>query len=234
MKQKLLKPFTFALFLALVTNISAQTFQTAKNSIAPSQEEFKPAFGQIRDSVGLGKRIGDDQKETDTYRIYNEDGSLWYEFSSYKSSPLYLKSNPNKDFKPIRIKLVRHGADLELIGESKNWYKVIINDETRDYKYVWKNDPMFGFSSWESLISSALLVKFDKEKNLLLDSPNGKPKNIQIPAEIEFFFIYKLFGDWLLVHQNLKSGEQISGWIKWKENNTLLIRFWEGEKLTGS
>lgn len=83
------KGFVLAILgtLFLVCNALGQSLPNEKLAPKLSKDEFKPTDGLITLNVkGRNKNI-----YSDTVRIYNEDGSLWYEFSFYESSPSLLQ-----------------------------------------------------------------------------------------------------------------------------------------------
>ncbi|MDQ3799933.1 MAG: hypothetical protein M3384_10805 [Acidobacteriota bacterium] len=219
-------------------NIQAQTTNAqtsdAENKIpAPSEEQFKPADGIILhahqippirksnsgiDSTYKLTRRAIDTSEQDTVRLYDADASLWYEFSVYKSNPLYFVNNRKPEVKPFQPLWM---VMFRLKAVSRHWYEVIINEETQETKYTLISDPVLGRSDLERYIINSGSITFDKEKNPLREAPGGKVKEVQY-QERDRYFTQRIYNDWVLVHTE-KTGE--SGWIRWKKDRDILVGY---------
>ena len=194
MKNKILI-FTIILFLANVIG-----FGQNQTIPPPSKETFTPSFGRIDDKSKLGERA-----ETDTVKIFNADGSIWYEFSYYKNSPLYHGKNLKPELNPMGRLKVRNlpGFDLMLTlkAESENWYEIIVDEETQSVKYISKSEKTLGKEDWESYMPRWFLT-FDKKQNPLRDAPDGKVSAVQMPEKQKFFMIgysSEIKGDWVFI-----------------------------------
>jgi hypothetical protein len=135
---------------------------THKKAVGPSEEIFEPADALIGDSLITGTKIS--RSPTETIKIYNADGSIWYEFSYNEKSQLYYFNHQNSDLKPYYS--MRTRPDLFRIkAVSANWYEVVVNEETQMTKYLSGNDPVLGLDSFENYILQSVHITFDKEKN---------------------------------------------------------------------
>jgi hypothetical protein len=191
---------------------------------SPAEEIFKPDDDFIGDATGLGKRTVYDASPQDTIHIYNADGSIWYEFSVYKNSSLYYRNNPKSDFQPFVFPGYGPASfRFRIKASSDHWYEIIVNEETQVSKYVSKNDPILGRWSFEKILLNLgdNKVEFNFKENPLRKAPDGDIINIDI-SDKDIFDATRLNGDWLEV--KLSKGNQI-GWIRWRQNRKILIRF---------
>lgn len=205
----------------LVIGIRGQS--TTELSSKPSNEIFKPDDDLISDAINSGKRIALDVSPQETIRLYNEDGSIWYEFSFNKNSPIYYEKNKKSDFEPFVEPINGFGTSLlfRIKASSENWYEVIVNESTKMCKYIPKNDPVLDRLSFEKILLNELShsITFNAINNPLRQTPNGDIKNIEF-KENDYFTVIGIEGDWLKMSLN-KTKE--SGWIRWRKNRKILI-----------
>ena len=202
--------FTFALA------VFAQGLNNKKSILPPSEEVFRLTDGLI--TLVIGKNIN---KFSDTVRIYNDDGSLWYEFSYLESHPLYYKNNSNKEFKPFGG--IDYGITLKLKGVSENWYEVVVNEDTQETKYTSIRDPFLRRERWQKYIQISPYVLFNKAENPLREIPDGQIKTLEI-SDSDRFVVKWIEGDWLKVLRKPSQGNDL-GWVRWKNGNDILIGF---------
>ncbi|MBK8811937.1 MAG: hypothetical protein IPN69_14570 [Acidobacteria bacterium] len=196
-----------------------------QNTPKPSNCVFEESFGLLTDSTGNGKRFIKDRSETDVYRIYNDDGTLWYAIAIHENNPLYFRKNPKSDFKPI-MPVMPSGPSLRLVGESEYWYKVIVNEETKTAKFVLRSDPFYMKENWETAITMGGSVRFDYSVNPLREQPDGRPIK-GVPEDLLYVQPYEIKGEWIFVNSRPRSDKQrFSGWVRWRKGNELLLRFW--------
>jgi hypothetical protein len=213
--------FIFIIISGLFFSAVSTHAQTTPDSPTPPKQEeiFKPAYGLVTSSPSATKRTIYDISENETMKIYNADGSMWYEFSFYEKSPLYYKKNSKSDFKPFAPQAYGH-LYLRLQAISSKRYEVVVNEETQETKYMLIKDPILGRESIEQIILRGGRVTFDKESNPLRESPDGQIKqNIEVTDEIRFI-PNQIDGDWLEVRIP-RSAER--GWIRWRKDNDILI-----------
>ena len=182
----------------------------------------KTSIKNTKGLIVLSDRYG----KNDFIRFYNDDGSLWYEFTYYYAVG-GGKFEANDDFLPFAFHPDYFSLALKCTGEDSNRYQVIVNEETGLKKFVKKDDAALRFQSWEDHIKGAFAVKFDHVENPLRESPEGKVKNADLPEDATFHPV-QVNGDWLKVRwdSSKKSGSAQVGWIKWKENEKLLIELY--------
>jgi len=63
-------------------------------------------------------------------RFYNEDGSLWYEFTFYYDDSDGKFEYANENFNPFAFHPNNFLLDLKSRGEDGNRYEVVVNEET--------------------------------------------------------------------------------------------------------
>ena len=208
--------------LCLSTIIHAQTTNTQAtnndNKIpAPSEEEFKPADGIITLAPPV-VRQNITTFDKDVVRFYNNDASIWYEFSNEQSHPLFMantrKPSELKLFNPLWLVIFR------LKAVSEHWYEVVINEETQETRYTLISNPVLGRVGFDRYLMPGPIV-FDKEKNPFRDAPDGKIKDVVYRDNDQYLIDY-IQKEWLLAHSS-KTGE--TGWIRWKKDRDILIGY---------
>lgn len=157
--------------------------------------------------------------------IYNQDGSLWYQFTFYYDDSDGKFEYANENFKPFAFHPDYFVLALRCVDEDENRYEVIVNEETGLKKFVRKDDATLKFETWEQHILQTFAVDFDREQNPLRETPEGKVKNVDLPKETTFHPV-EIKGQWLKVRWNSSKETKSnlkSGWVKWKENNNILV-----------
>lgn len=233
--------FLLALFLTNCTNqseivkgkqISADELKqeiAITSAVVNNYPTLETAFGekQYLDSVKNTKGlivISDQYGKNDFVRFYNEDGSLWYEFTFYYDDSDGKFEYANENFAPFSFHQDYFVLALKCIGEDKSRYEVIVNEETGLKKFVKKTDSTLKFLTWEDHITKRFAVDFNRVENPLLEMPKGKVKVGELPKEVTFRPV-KIEGEWLKVNWDVaKHRDNVgSGWIKWKADGKLLI-----------
>lgn len=207
--------------LVVFVNAGAQTqkWPDKQNFTAPSEEEFEPADGLVGLNT-IGKTI-----YSDTVRIYDNEGSLWYEYSLDEKHPLYYKKNPNPNYKPFCVFEARQTC-IRLKAISPNWYEVFVDEKNQQTKFMAIRDPFLMRETFESYIPFSHMVTFDRENNPLYEKPDGRIKNFAYKEEDLFSPRYTK-GEWLKVEirRKPKLVPREFGWIRWKRDREILIGF---------
>lgn len=166
----------------------------------------------------------------DFVRFYNSDGSLWYEFSYFYDDSDGKFDYPNDEFRPFAFHVDYFLLVLKCTNKSLTLLEVIVNEETGMTKFVKADDPVLKFQTWDAHVLSVFAVDFDKKANPLRDAPDGQPKKVTVPGDV-YFRPVETNGEWLKVRsesesRKSKSGRlESNGWIRWKLDGVLLIRF---------
>ncbi|MBK8810726.1 MAG: hypothetical protein IPN69_08350 [Acidobacteria bacterium] len=104
----------------------------------------------IKDTKGLIV-LSNKYGKNDFVRFYNDDGSLWYEFTFY-----YDDSDGKFEYEKRRIRPFSFHQDYFCVslngGEDKYRYEVIVNEENGLKKFVKKDDPTLKF---ETLVNTS-------------------------------------------------------------------------------
>jgi hypothetical protein len=211
----------FAFFLLLITNVNGQSKSAVRQSIpSPVSEQFSPAFGYICEAIGFKNRYVQDRKDSDTIKIYNSDGSMWYEYAISEENPLHYTKNPKADFHPIGLPSIVPW--MKLVRESINWFEVVVNEDDGTTKFIRKNDPVLGKQGWEKTIRIRNSIGIDTNSSPLRDRPEGKIREIKYLEEDYDFTIEDIVGDWLYVFRWREDNEtSVQGWIRWRSGNEL-------------
>ena len=181
-----------------------------------------PISISIKDSKGLivlNEKYGKD----DTIRIFNDDGSLWYEFTYYYEDR-GGKFNEKSDFAPFSFHPDYFTLGLICVGEDKDRYEVVVNNELGIRKFVKKDDRSLELQTWEQHVSEAFAVRFDFGTNPVYAEPSKAAKRLSLPAD-DTFHPVQVTGEWLKIRWADESTTG-SGWIKWRENDRLLIELY--------
>lgn len=178
----------------------------------------------IKDTIGLIV-LSKDYGKNDFIRFFNEDGTLWYEFTFYYDDKDGEFEYANENFSPFAFHPDYFSLALKCVGGDNNRYEVIVNEKTGLTKFIKKGDPTLKFETWEEHILKTFAIEFNREENSLRDKPNGKVKTADVPAETTFHAV-EIDGEWLKLRWDSsnkagKNGE--FGWIRWKKNEHILI-----------
>lgn len=207
--------------------------QEANNSFAKADTQESQAEQGDVDSIKNTKGLivlSEQYGKTDFIRFYNQDGSLWYQFTFYYDDSDGKFEYENENFAPFSFHQDYFVLALKCVGEDADRYEVIVNEKTGLRKFVRKDDKTLKFETWEQHILKTFAVDFDRESNPLRETPGGKIKIIELPKEVVFHPV-EISGEWLkvrwdspkTVRRNKKSNNSKFGWVKWRENNKILI-----------
>ena len=207
---------------------SSETNVQIGNQLLPKITiENRTLENSIKNTIGLIV-LSDKYGKNDFIRFYNEDGSLWYEFTYYYDASDNEFEYANENFSPFAFHPDYSLLALKCVGEDKGRYEVIVNEETGVKKFVRKDDPTLKFETWEKHILRTFSVLFEEKENPLRENPNGELKKVE-QSKIERFAAVEVKGDWLKVQWDTEDNPNNDlkktdfGWIKWKEGEKLLI-----------
>lgn len=161
----------------------------------------------------------------DAVTLYNNDGTIWYNFSLNPWNSKYLLKNKKEGFLPFAAGVGVEGLTLRMVAESPNWYEVETNEETQATKFILKNDPVWMKVSWNYFLAQVRLLSFDEENQpQLYDKPNGSI--IEETSEMKWKdvrFLFKTEGEWAFV-QGYKPSINYEGWVRWRKGRKLLFK----------
>ncbi|HLA10929.1 MAG TPA: hypothetical protein VJ023_10075 [Pyrinomonadaceae bacterium] len=162
------------------------------------------------------------------FRFFNEDGSLWYEFSFYDDDNDLKFDQAKANFRPFAFHQDYFVLALKCVGQDASRFKVVVNEKTQLIRFIRKDDLVFKFQSWEEHILDLFAVSFDPIKNPLRIAPREPARAVRLPRDV-MFHPRQVNGKWLKVSWNVtdegkgKVKKVEYGWVKWKESNKLLI-----------
>ncbi len=183
----------------------------------------------LRNSRGLIRTNNESALKANSLLIYNKDGSVWYEFQFSSANNTQQSTSDGGPFRPFRYDPSEHNVAFNLIGETARYYEVIVNEESGITKYVKKDDPILRRGTWDQYILECFAVGFDSRSNPLSQNPNGQPADV-VSQKSETFHPEKISGNWLKVQWRENDDEKRparSGWIRWKEDNRIVIELFE-------
>ena len=198
---------------------------------ATPDDTFEREIGDSKGVIVLTDKYG----EEDTIRIFNRDGSPWYEFSYYDESGFDELENLNTDFRPFAFHPDYFLLALRVVGEDDRNWEVVVNEESDLRKYVRKNDENLAYEDFGPHILTAFAVEFDSEQNPLRTEPDGKKVEADY-SKISRFEPVEYEGDWLKVKWTDTEGEGEAsankepstpdGWVRWKNGSKMIIRIY--------
>lgn len=145
--------------------------------------------------------------------------------------PFYFKcvSKPHMYYTDITFRV---------ISRNKEWTKIVFNEDTGQTCYI-KSDERDRYQTWEeyfkgkewnyfdddgsyrgsSSLPKILIIKYN---NSLYNKANGTETGNGSSFD---FYVTKLKGEWAFVESMMytDSTEKLEGWIKWRDNNKLLV-----------
>jgi hypothetical protein len=209
---------------APMLNPTVQTVQTRRDSMAGSIGVI------VYDKEGPRRN-----EDKEIIRLFNNDGSLWYEFSFSEDNALSYLKRPNADFAPFRFDPDVFILALKCVGSDANRYEVIVNEESGLRKFVKRNDPVLIFQRWEEHVVRWGTVEFYASTNPPRSKPDVSADIIRVPSLPKDYVIRfrpeKIEGDWLRFSWNLsESGANYQnkdefGWVRWRDKeNNLIVR----------
>jgi hypothetical protein len=198
-----------------ITKANAQKMQPDKQSQKTDVENSLGVVSLNEKGYGKDKFI----------HIYNQDGGIWYRFTYYYDGSDGKFEYANENFNPFAFHPDYFVLALKCVGEDENRYEVIVNEEKGLKKFVRKDDATLKFETWEKHILKTFAVDFDREQNPLRETPEGQVKDFVLPKEATFHPV-EVNGEWLKIRWD-SSKKAVKndkfGWVKWKENNKILI-----------
>ncbi len=240
-----------ALIFLMVFNINCLTDKTIQANLAKTSPKLTQKVVFDKSAIDSEKKIEDESNKrksikntiglltlsdkypsfnekkdkNDFIRIYNEDGSLWYEFTFYYDNEINgWNKYQNDNFNAFAFIPDYFLLTLRCIGKDENRYKVIVNEETGLKKYVNKNDKNLKLENWNEHFLKTFSIDLDEKKNAVFETPGGKEIKVNV-GQIERFEAVEVKGDWLKVEWEIPNinEEYKSGWIRWQQDGILLI-----------
>ncbi|RMG01717.1 MAG: hypothetical protein D6735_11390 [Acidobacteria bacterium] len=211
------------------TDQSKEFREGSANLVEANTREEQNFLQENKNLVTITKGVivlGDRYGKRDFVRLYNEDGSIWYEFTYYYDDSDGKFEYANENFLPFAFHPDYFILALRCVGEDENRYEVIVNEKTGLRKFVRKDDPTLKFVTWEEYVIKVFAVGFDRKENQLREMPNGTIMKVELPNEVVFHPL-EIKDDWLKVcwdDSRKRKKCAGTGWVKWRDENHLLIK----------
>lgn len=164
-----------------------------------------------------------------TAAIYRDDATVWLTFDLDHKHIGYFGKVTSVDFVPFAtpglLPTPPNRLVLRISGESENWYKVVVNEDTGTVGYIFKGDPDWWKTTFEYYLKGKKTFSPAKDFAPLLDAPNGKiiPESEFIRFErLEFIRLDKPDGEWAYV-ERVVDGKPYKGWIRWRDGRKFLV-----------
>ncbi|MCI0387231.1 MAG: hypothetical protein MOB07_00440, partial [Acidobacteria bacterium] len=228
----------YSLVLLIAVGVTICRPGMREHALNTSVQAVQTDWDSMAGSIGVvvygkeGPRGNEDRK---IIRLFNGDGSLWYEFSYYEDHALHYLKRPNADFAPYGFDPDYFGLTLKCVRSDADRYEVIVNEESSLRKFVKKDDPILKFQRWEEYVTNWSWVEFDASTNPPRIKPDISADVIRIPSLSKDYVIGfhpdKIEGDWLRISWNLsESSKKFQnkdefGWVRWRDKeNNLIVR----------
>lgn len=162
------------------------------------------------------------QSPAQTLRFY-EDKELKMDSFKAEGEKSYNLLNP--DVHKLDYYLFNLPAKTRLNG----WLEVVVDDGTNETLWL-KESKNVEFKDWlQDMKTSFAIGRLNKENNPLLTKPDPTAQKVIFDGD-ESFDVIEMKGDWIKVNsKNLPSETtkiSITGWIRWRDNNCLLIEMY--------
>jgi len=165
--------------------------------------------------------INENLSRKDTINFYNKDGSLWYKFTFFYDDSDGDFEYHNESFKPLAFHPDYFLLSLKTVKKLNNKYKVIVNEEKKLKKYINKKH-FLTFTSIENyILSKVSSIEFDKKNNPILEKPHERSEKVLFEKNHKYI-PNEISGNWLQVYW--KRNKKNYGWVKWKENENIIIK----------
>ena len=203
-----------------------EQFENAADTVAPWRKTGCLHSSSEKDFYGNPCHwvTKDESDNREIATLYNADGSIWFRFNLTFDKPNSLRNKSNKDFVPFAAITKDHPQIivLRMVGESKNWYEVEVNETTRATKFVLKSDPTWSRASWDFWLTYNITLKVNTNLTPLLDKPDGKIIEESSQISIMKVELLKTEGDWAYVRTDINQKE-FDGWIRWRKGRNILV-----------
>lgn len=170
--------------------------------------------------------------------IYGADGTVLKQIDARDDSLESLEGEAG-DFFPL---MFSNGAsrdfaiEIRITGRSDDWLRVVVHEtrEPRTVGYLKTADQMFRQLTWEQYVLSFFNLRFDPERNPVLQMPDGSPSDPKLPEE-PVIKPAEVSGDWVKIRWRTHepdepTAEEIAkqfpdnvGWIRWRKDGEILI-----------
>ena len=223
-----------------------KTGQTVNNHPKDSSKEIipnttkqllhkeNPSYENYSKTLGIGLIIVPEE-----FELFN-DSLLTYRYMKWN---MYSSENSPKPIFPKYYKPDYGILHFICLESTSKYHKILINESKIKYS---PTTNLYQFITWDKYILQSFGIRRNNqgnhEKEPLRNSSYAKSEIVLIPEGYEMFCPIEVKGDWVKVkydcfyneESNLHEGEPcssfiekcknpVTGWLKWRENNMVLI-----------
>ncbi|RFS18647.1 hypothetical protein DVR12_27430 [Chitinophaga silvatica] len=213
--------FTILTVLVACNNLSSfkQQQQLAiKNDSMALTSDSATEEKNVTAVEGIGILRLDPNYEMTKLNLYNVDSSIWMTY-------VYNDTFDNDSIRAYSMKPDNIFLVFRCLQRAGNMYKIVVNEQTQEVKYISVNAGEFAFQSWGKYLMDVFAVEFNQTKNPLRTNPSDTATIIKTRHQAKdsedpiFFHPIKYKNNWLEVETD--SG--IKGWIKYIDDNHLAV-----------
>lgn len=201
---------------------NAPTSNSLTKNVDSTTRQKEVTLWDINNTIGV-IILKDNYSETDTVRLFNNDGSLWYKFTYFYDDSDGKFDYSNDDFQPFAFNPDNFVLALKTISVNEDEYYVVVNEITGLRKKI-KMTNYFQLLTWEQYVLKAFSIGFNQNDNIIFTEPSVTSK--KIPYKVNsYYYPVKVENEWLKIKWSGEN-ELNYGWIRWKEKNRLLIEIY--------
>lgn len=207
-------------------SMSAERLFLQDMPLSPLPTEYERNF--IGNSLGVVTFGGVPDLRDHWKRLYNDNGSLWFEFSLYDSELNYEEIRSK--LQPFALNPDYFVLALKCVAIEQDRWKVIVDEASGLTKYVRKDDAAFRFQSWGEYSRDAGCFVFNHENNGVRVNPDGD--EIAVPQGADYFHAHgvAVSSEWIKIKWDEQNSADATmpagaGWVRWRQNDRILTEF---------
>lgn len=186
------------------------------------QRIYSTMCGDIENIIGFLTLAENYSEENDMLIIRNNDGTIWHKFSFFYDDKDGQYEFYKQDFKPFSFHPDYFNLFIGVTKRKDNCYLVSVNNEKKMIKSISLDDSKnLKFMSWdEFLLNKIYSIAFEGDY-IYKELNNSK---IQIDKnKVTRISPVVINGHWMKVRIESKDNLSINGWLKWRNDNCLLV-----------
>lgn len=227
-----MKIYCLFIFILLITNCSQNNSNNENPQLAKLSQakeltnKINVPFESGIFSLNLLQLLNSEK----SFSIYNLDKTEYIRisnpviFKGQKFDP-YDEEYLLRPYMNIRVfELEYHLLICDYVGKHNDMYKVIVNDSVKLVEF------MEGVTKFETIEEHLLnVIPMLQKDNLVRLNPSEESDTI--PNYMNYFFMpTNVKGDWLELQSDtvlnpLEINSNVSGWVKWREGDSILFKF---------
>lgn len=157
-----------------------------------------------------------------SFPLFNTDYSIW--------DTIRVKQRLPTTLKPYAYHYDQNLLVFRCVGLENDYNVIVVDEHDNLIKLVDNKQEGFKLYSWEHhILNQIFSVEFDDVKNPIRQLSSVDSQIQDVGHSIYGGYIYqpiKIDGEWLKIKWENDSSNFIEGWIKWKENEQLLLEIY--------